>query len=160
MRLNIISEPLPLLDNYTGVGIGVVHALLPIYVISLVPICQAVNRNLLDASAGLGATRWQTFWHVIFPLTWTGVLASMLLMFANAIGAFTTPALLGGGRVLLLPILIRERVLLVLNWPVGATLAALLTLLTFLIVALIAAATSGKWRKERGIAFPKGARAT
>jgi ABC-type spermidine/putrescine transport system permease subunit I len=144
----IISEPLWLLENYSGVIIGVMHALLPIYVVVLIPVCQSVSRNLLDASAGLGASRWQTFWGVIFPLTRTGILASMLLLFANSIGLFTTPAILGGGRVLLLPILIRERIMLALNWPIGATLAALLTLMTLVIVAGIAIATSKKRKRS------------
>jgi ABC-type spermidine/putrescine transport system permease subunit I len=146
LDLGLISQPLWLLENYSGVIIGVMHALLPIYVVTLIPVCQSVNRNLLEASAGLGASRWQTFWSVIFPITRTGIFASMLLLFANSIGLFTTPAILGGGRVLLLPILIRERIMLALNWPIGATLAALLTVMKLAIVAAIAVATSKKRR--------------
>lgn len=138
MHLNLVSSPVQLLDNYTGVLIGVVHALLPIYVMSLVPVTQAVPPNLLRASAGLGGTRWRTFWHVIFPIIRSGVIVSALLIFASSIGAFTTPAMLGGGRTLLLPILIRERVLLQLNWPVGAALAALLTILVICISMIVA----------------------
>lgn len=137
LRLHLIAAPLPLLDNYVGVLIGLIHALLPIYVIILVPVMQAVPRNLILASAGLGASRWHTFSQVIFPLIRSGLIAAMMLIFANSIGAFTTPALLGGGRVLLVPILIRERVLLVLNWPVGAALATLLTVLVLSIMALV-----------------------
>jgi putative spermidine/putrescine transport system permease protein len=138
LRLHLVSEPVQLLDNYTGVLIGVVHALLPIYVMSLIPVTQSVPRNLLMASAGLSASRWRTFWFVVFPIIRGGVLASALLIFANSIGAFTTPAMLGGGRTLLLPILIRERVLLQLNWPIGAALAATLTALIIGIYVLVA----------------------
>ena len=138
LSLHLATEPLPLIDNYTGVLIGLIHALLPIYVIVLLPVVQTVPRNLILASEGLGASRWQTFRHVVFPLIRGGVIAALVLSFANSIGAFTTPALLGGGRVVLLPILIRERVLLVLNWAVGATLATLMLVLVIGIVSLVA----------------------
>jgi putative spermidine/putrescine transport system permease protein len=138
MQLGIITTPLPLMDNYVGALIGLIHALLPIYVVSLIPICQAVPRNLLRASTGLGASAWKTYWNIVFPLTRNGVIASMLLIFANSIGAFTTPVLLGGGRVLLLPILIREKVLMQLNWPIGAALATMLAALVLAISALVA----------------------
>ena len=81
------------------------------------------------ASEGLSASRWRTFWFVVFPMIRIGVLGGALLIFANSIGAFTTPAILGGGRTLLLPILIQEKVLLQLDWPIGAALAAALTAL-------------------------------
>jgi putative spermidine/putrescine transport system permease protein len=138
LHFNLVSSPVQLLDNYTGVLIGVIHALLPIYVISLIPVAQAVPTNLLRASAGLGASRWRTFWHVIFPIIRSGVIGSALLIFASSIGAFTTPAMLGGGRTLLLPILIRERILLQLNWPIGAALAALLAALVIGISIIVA----------------------
>lgn len=148
MDLGLIVEPLALLDNYTGVTIGLIHTMLPIYIIGLIPVCQTVSQNLLYASAGLGATRWRTFWRVIFPMIRTGIFANMLLIFAVSIGIFTTPALLGGGRVLLLPLLIRESVLVKLNWPLGATLAAILTVMTLLLVTGVAISTSGRWRKR------------
>jgi ABC-type spermidine/putrescine transport system permease subunit I len=150
------QEPLALLDNYTGVTIGLVHTMLPIYIIGLVPVCQTVTPNLLHASAGLGATRWRTFWSVVFPLIRVGVFANMLLIFATTIGAFTTPALLGGGRVLLLPLLIREGVLLKLNWPLSAALAAILTVITLLLVTVIAVFASGRWRGHRRTAMSAG----
>lgn len=139
LDIGIISEPLVLLDSYRGVIIGTIHALLPIHVVALIPVCHMVQRTLLHASAGLGASRWQTFWRVIFPLTRNGIIASTLLVFANSIGAFTTPALLGGGRVLLVPILIRERILLALDWPAGATLATLLFIMVLLTIVAITA---------------------
>ena len=127
--LRLVSGPVQFLDNYSGVLIGVIHAMLPLYVISLIPVTQAVPRRLLRASAGLGASHWRTFWFVIFPMIRNGMVASMLLIFAGSIGAFTTPAMLGGGRTLLVPILIRQRVLLQLDWPIGAALASVLAIL-------------------------------
>ena len=144
LDIGLIAEPLALLDNYVAVVVGLIHALLPIYVVTLIPICQAVPQNLIRASAGLGASAWKTFWQVIFPLTRHGVIASMLLIFANSIGAFTTPVLLGGGRTLLLPILIREKVLMQLNWAIGATLATMLAAVVLGISVLVAWQTAGR----------------
>ena len=147
IKLGLIDSPIQLLDNYTGVAIGVIHALLPIYVISLVPVTQAIPTNLLRAASGLGASTWRTFWRVIFPIVRNGVIGSALLIFAGSIGAFTTPAMLGGGRSLLLPILIRERVLLQLDWPTGAALATLLAVLV-IAISLIVGLFGTKTRKQ------------
>lgn len=136
LRLRFVSSPVRLLDSYLGVIIGLTHAQLPLFVVALVPVCQTISPNLIHASMGLGASRSRTFWKIIMPITAPGVLATTMLIFASTIGAFTTPALLGGGRVLMLPILIRERMITAFNWAEGATLATLLTLLVILIVGI------------------------
>jgi ABC-type spermidine/putrescine transport system permease subunit I len=125
--------------------IGTVHAALPLAVIGLLPVCEAIPRNLLEAARGLGASTWAIFWRIILPLTERGVVAVALLVFAVSAGAFTTPALLGGGRVSLLSILVRQELLQVLDYGRGTTYAVILLLLVSA-VAVITSLVSARRR--------------
>lgn len=134
MSLGIINDPLPLSNNLTAVTIGLIHAQLPLLILGLMPVCEGIPANLLQASYGLGASRWQTFWNVIVPMTWKGSVGVAMLIFAATTGVFTTVALLGGGRVATIPILIRQQGLLLLNYPRAATLAVVLVVIVITIV--------------------------
>lgn len=137
MDVQIISEPLKLSDNFTGVVIGLVHAVLPFMILGLIPVIESLPRNVSDASCGLGASRWRTFWQVTFPLTRGGVISVSLLSFAIAASVFTTPLLLGGGRVAVLSLLIRQQTLQTLNFPLGAALAVVLVFIVFVVATLM-----------------------
>lgn len=122
----IVSAPVPLLNNLTGVLIGMVHVLLPYMVFPIYSIMRRVDPGLLLAAEGLGASGWQTFRRVYFPLTLPGVLAGVSLVFILSIGFFITPALLGGGRVIMIAVLIEQQVRQFLEWEFAAALSAVL----------------------------------
>jgi ABC-type spermidine/putrescine transport system permease subunit I len=126
----IISDPLPLLHNFTGVLIGMVHVL---------PIYGAVRRldpAIVAAAQGLGASNWRIFWRIYVPLTLNGIFAGSVLVFVLSLGFFITPALLGGGRVIMIAVLIEQQVRETLNWPFAAALSAVLLAFTFAVYAL------------------------
>jgi len=135
--------------GFAAAAIGTVHASLPLAVIGLLPVCEALPRNLLEAARGLGASSWTIFWHVILPLTERGVVAVALLLFAVTAGAFTTPALLGGGRISLLSVLIRQELLQVLDYGRGTTYAVILLALVS-VVAVITSLVSSRRRAGHG----------
>ncbi len=122
----VISEPLPLLYNMTGVLIGMVHVLLPFMVFPLYSIMRRVDRGLLLAAEGLGASQWKIFQRIYLPLTLPGVLAGTTLVFILSIGFFITPALLGGGRVTMVAVLIEQQVREFLDWGFAAALSVVL----------------------------------
>ena len=122
----IVSEPLALLHNETGVVIGMVHVLLPYMVFPIYAVLLRVDRDLVAAAAGLGASPWRIFTRIYFPLTLPGAFAGAVLVFVIAIGFFITPALLGGGRVMTIGLLIEQQVRQFLDWPFAAALSALL----------------------------------
>lgn len=124
--LGLVDEPLRLLFNEIGVVIGMVHVLLPYMVFPIMSVMRRVDGQLLAAASGLGASPVQAFRRVYFPLTLPGVLAGTTLVFVVALGFFITPALLGGGRVIMIGVLIEEQVRKYLDWGFAAALSVVL----------------------------------
>ncbi len=131
IALGIIDAPLPLLHNVAGVVIGMVHVLLPYMVFPLYAVMRRMDPALLSAAEGLGAPGWQVMRRIYLPLTLPGVLSGATLVFVISLGFFITPALLGGGRVLMIGVLIERQVRQYLDWGLAAALA-----LVVLVVAL------------------------
>jgi putative spermidine/putrescine transport system permease protein len=126
INLGIISAPLNLIGNYTGVVIGLVHALLPFMILTLMTVIQRIDVDLEEAAANLGAGPLQSFFRVLLPLSLPGVIGGSLLVFALAISAYTTPVIMGGGRVLVMATYIAQQFRTVLDYGMGATAAAVL----------------------------------
>jgi putative spermidine/putrescine transport system permease protein len=80
----------------------------------------------MDASRSLGAGPLLTFVRIYLPLTKPGVIASSLLVFIISLGFYVTPALLGGGRVLMVAEYVSVQILVTVQWGVAAMLATLL----------------------------------
>jgi len=137
LELGVISDPLPLLNNTAGVLIGMVHVLLPYMVFPIYAVMRRVDPGLIAAAEGLGAPGWQIFRRVYFPLTLPGVLAGVTLVYILSIGFFITPALLGGGRVIMIAVLIEVQVRQFLNWGFAGALSAVLLAATLLVYLLL-----------------------
>lgn len=135
MALGVIDAPLPLLHNTTGVVIGMVHVLLPYMVFPLYAVMRRVDPALLSAAEGLGAPGWQVMRRIYLPLTMPGVLSGATLVFVISLGFFITPALLGGGRVLMIGVLIERQVRQYLDWGLAAALAIIVLAIALAIYA-------------------------
>lgn len=122
----LIDEPLKLLNNELGVLVGMVHVLLPYMVFPIYSVMRRIDNNLTRAAEGLGASGWQIFRRVYFPLSLPGVLAGTTLVFVLSIGFFITPAILGGGRVMMIAVLIEEQIRELSDWGFAAALSAVL----------------------------------
>lgn len=129
---------LRLVHNETGVVIGVVHFLLPFFVLTLLAALRGIPVALEDAARNLGASRWRAFVHVVLPLSIPGLVAAASLSFAGALSAFLFPELLGGGRVRMAANLIYERLVTDYNLPRVAAMAALFLVLALAALALLA----------------------
>jgi len=129
----IVSSPLPLLNNLTGVLIGMVHVLLPYMIFPLYAVMRRVDPGLLSAAEGLGAPGWQIFRRIYLPLTLPGVLAGVTLTYILSIGFFITPALLGGGKVIMIAVLIESQVRQFLAWDFAAALSVVLLAMTLVV---------------------------
>ena len=98
LALGIVDAPVRLIFNFTGVMIGMVHALMPLCILTMLSVMENIDRNLVSAASTLGARGGQAFWRVYFPLSVPGIAAGGMLVFITALGFFITPALLGGAR--------------------------------------------------------------
>jgi putative spermidine/putrescine transport system permease protein len=131
-QLGITDEPVQLVFNLTGVLIALSHVFLPFVVFPIFTAMTRLDPSLREAASDLGAGWWMTFRRVTLPLTMPGVVAGAQICFVLSLGAFVTPALLGGGRVLVLPLTVYAATAEV-NWPVAAVGG-----LVLLIAALVA----------------------
>ena len=124
--LGIISAPIPFMRNELGVLIGMVHYMVPYAVLPIFAAMQSIDGRVVQASRSLGATGAQTFWRVYLPLTKPGVVAASLVVFIINLGFYVIPAVLGGGKVLMVAEYISVQVLITLQWGTAAMLAAIL----------------------------------
>ncbi|TPG42329.1 ABC transporter permease [Roseomonas nepalensis] len=138
-----IDAPLPLLHNLGGVLIGMVQVLLPYMVLPIYAALLRVDPDLSRAAEGLGAPAWRSFLRITLPLSLSGVSAGCALVFVLSLGFFITPALLGGGRVIMISMLIEQQVREFLDWPFAAALSTVLLAATLVIYALIGRLTRG-----------------
>lgn len=132
--LGLIAEPLELVYNLTGVVISLTHVFLPFVVFPILGSMLRLDPSLREAAHDLGAGWWTTFRRVTLPLTLPGVVAGAQIAFTLALGAFVTPAILGGGRVLVLPLQV-YRATSDINWPIAAVGGLALVILAFIAVA-------------------------
>ncbi|MGE3149490.1 MAG: ABC transporter permease, partial [Pseudorhodoplanes sp.] len=130
-----------LLYNDVGVAIGFVQYTLPLMVLVLFGVFQNVPVNLEEAALIHGASDWRMFRRVLLPEVAPGLLVAFLISFNMNMGAFTSAALLGGGKVLTVPVLIQRMITLDLDYPNAAALSVLLTL-TVLVVNILAGAAT------------------
>lgn len=128
--LGLIDQPLHLANDAIGVGVGLVHALLPYMILTLMGVIRSIAPEIEEASISLGAGRIETFFRVVLPLSRPGVITGSLLVFALAVGAYTTPAIMGGNRVLVMPIYIAQQIQTLMNYPRGATAGIVLLVVT------------------------------
>jgi putative spermidine/putrescine transport system permease protein len=121
------DQPIDLLYGRGAVLMGMVHTLLPLAVMTMLPVMTQIDRQYLRAAQTLGAPRAQAFWRVFFQLSMPGVAAAGLLVFIASLGFFITPALLGGPKDSMIAPLIISQIQTMLNWGFAGALAAMLT---------------------------------
>jgi spermidine/putrescine transport system permease protein len=126
MTLGIIDQPMQLLYSNLAVFIGLTYDLLPFMILPLYANIEKLDDTLLEAARDLGASRLRIFFKIILPLTMSGIMAGLLLVFLPAMTMFYVPDLLGGSKSMLLGNLIENQFLLVTNWPVGSAISIML----------------------------------
>jgi spermidine/putrescine transport system permease protein len=119
----ITEEPVRMLGTYGAVLVGLVYAFLPSAVFPIYAALQPINRSLLEAARDLGASPFQAFWRVTFPLSLPGVIAASLFVFVPSMGVFAIPVLLGGGKSIIIGNLIVQLFLEFRNMPLGAAVS-------------------------------------
>jgi putative spermidine/putrescine transport system permease protein len=136
--LMVVERPIRLIHNFFGALIGMVHFTLPLMILTLASVIQSIPKNLELAAHSLGCSPLRTFFRIVFPLSLPGFVSACFTNFSLCMGLFATPALLGGGKVLTMSILVYQQVVTVSNQPLGAALAFVL-LLTVLFINILAA---------------------
>lgn len=148
MNLGLIKEPLPIFGNDFAIILGLVYAWLPDMVLPLYAALERLDKSLIEAAGDLYAPKYKVFLRIIWPLAIPGVVAGSMLVFIPALGAFVTPALLGGGKTLMIGNIINNQFLSARDWPFGSALSALMMLLMLIATLIYFRSTS---RGERSL---------
>ncbi len=138
MGLGLVDRPVRFLGTEMGILIGMVYVLLPFVVLAVGNALARVDTTLEQASADLGARPAATFFNVTLPLTMPGVMSGAIMVFTLAVSAYVTPALLSGGRISVLSMLIFQQYSSVFDFHYGGALSVVLLVFTLVMVALAA----------------------
>jgi len=138
VSIGLWDAPLKLVHNLTGTLIGMAHIMLPFLVLPLYSSMRKIQRDLMHAAANLGATPAQAFWQVYFPLSLSGMVAGSLIVFVLCLGFYVTPAVLGGGRVVMVSTQITAILENQYDWGAASALGVVLLVAT---LAILFAAT-------------------
>ena len=147
-------EPLPLLFSSFAVLVCLVYVHLPFMVLPLYANLEKHDQALLDAAQDLGASAWQRFWRITFPLSLPGVYAGAALVFIPALGIFAIPDILGGPEDSLIGNVIKQQFLETRDWPFGSVLSIVLTVAALLLAGLAA------WVARGSLGTPTSAKAS
>lgn len=134
--LGLISQPLPLAHNFAGVIIGMTHIMLPFLVLPLYASMKTIDADYVRAAMNLGAPPTATFWQVFFPLSLPGLAAGVVIVFILCLGFFVTPALMGGGKVIMWAMRMEQTTSLYSNWGAGSALGVVLLAVTLGLLGL------------------------
>lgn len=130
------EQTLALLPSLGGVLAGMVHALVPLAVMSMLPIMQGINGQLSSAAQTLGAGRGSAFFTVFLPLSLPGAAAAGLLVFVTSLGFFIVPALLGTPKETMIAQVVISVILELFNMPFAGALSVMLLLATIVVFAV------------------------
>ena len=133
--VGIIDQPIQMLDTDFAIALGMVYVYLPLMVLPIYASMEKLDFRMVEAGYDLYATRLAVLRRIIIPLVKPGVIAGSILVFIPAIGAYVTPALLGGGKKMMVSNLISLQFGQGRNWPLGAALS--ITLMAIVMAALL-----------------------
>lgn len=125
-RVGVVSEPLALAHNEFGATLATVHILLPFMVLPIYASIQKIPHDLMQAAASLGGGPAYAFRRVFLPLSMPGVISGMTLVFILTLGFYITPELLGGGRVVMVSMVVSRNVELYQQWGAASAVGVVL----------------------------------
>lgn len=139
LSLSLIDQPLRMVRNEFGVIVGMVHYMVPYAVLPLYANLRNIDPRLIAAARGLGASRLRVFAHIVLPLSRPGLAIATILVFVFSLGFYITPAILGGGRVVMISEYIVFNVQETVRWGMASALAVILlagAAISFVVLAM------------------------
>src|SRR5450830_1320986 len=136
LSLGIVQRPVQWLYRENGVLLGLIQTAFPLAALPMASALRAISGSYEEAAATMGASRWQILRHVLLPLAMPGMLSGALLLFAYNASLFSVPLLLGGRRVSMLAVLVRDQITPLLNSQAASAISIVLMLATLAVMAL------------------------
>lgn len=133
--LSAVGLPkLSLLNTPSAVVFGMVYDFLPFMILPIYNSMSRIGTDVIDAARDLGANRMHVFFKIILPLTTSGILSGIIMVFVPALTSFVISNLLGGGKVLLIGNVIEQEFMQNMNWHMGSGLS--IVLMIFVIASM------------------------
>ena len=142
----VIDAPIQLTYTPTALLIGMVYVYLPLMVLPLYAAIDRFDMRLLEAGYDLYASRWQVLRRIILPIVKPGIIAGSILVLVPCLGAYVTPRILGGGKMMMLGNFIELQFGQGRNWPLGAALSILLLVVVTVALLFYVRALNGEKR--------------
>ena len=137
IAVGLIDQPLSLVRNEFGVLIGMVHYMVPYAVFPLFANMRGIDTRLVPAARSLGAGPLRAFVTIFLPLSLPGIVAAGVLTFILSLGFLVTPAILGGGKVVMISEYVRLQIFQTIRWGVGTMMASVLLLTVLVLLAAL-----------------------
>lgn len=135
--LRLLGLPdMTLINTPAAIVIGMVYNFLPYMVLPLYVALSRIDHSVIEAAWDLGANRWQTFRHVMLPLSMPGIVSGCTMVFIPALTTFVISALLGGNKILLVGNIIEQEFTAAYDWQLGSALSMILMVFIILNVLL------------------------
>lgn len=136
VQIGLWENPIKLVHNMTGTLIGMAHIMLPFLILPLYGAMRRIEPEMMHAASNLGAKPFQVFWKIFFPMSLPGMIAGSLIVFVLCLGFYVTPAVLGGGRVVMVATQITAILENQFNWGAASALGVVLLFATIIVLYL------------------------
>lgn len=128
--------PIKMMYTDFAVILGMVYNFLPFMILQIYNVLSRMDESLIEASYDLGADKYKTFRKVIFPLSLSGVISGITLVFLPAVSTFVIPQLLGGGGYALIGNLIEKQFVQIGNWNFGSAISLIMAVIIMFSISL------------------------
>lgn len=136
VALHFFDKPHDFLYHQSTVMLGIIYTMLPFMILPVYNSVEKIDKDLIAASYDLGANKVQTFFNVIIPQTASGIITGCIMVFMPSIGMYYVADLLGGANSILLGNLIKNQFFEARNWPFGAAIAVIMSIISLLLIRL------------------------
>lgn len=109
---------------------------IPFMIMPIFNALEDLDDNLVAAASDLGASKWQAFSQVVWPLSLNGVRAGIQAVFIPSLSLFMLTRLIGGNKVITLGTAVEEHFLITQNWGMGSTIAIVLVVAMLIVMGL------------------------
>ena len=130
LNFGFVDKPIKFLYTNGAIFIGLLQLFMPFMILSLTSALENISEDYTMAARSLGASGFQAFTRIKFPLTIEGLITGGILVFTGSITAYVTPAILGGSKIFMLSTLLYQKASVTHDWHMATTIAMIMFLTT------------------------------
>ncbi|HEY9538483.1 MAG TPA: ABC transporter permease [Kiloniellaceae bacterium] len=136
VAVGLLDQPVALVPNFAAVLTGMVYQALPYTILVLYPALARLDNSFVEAALTLGASPLRGFFTVVIPMLRNTIVATLIMVFVFALGAYLLPQILGRPQHWTLSVLITDQAVYQSNMPFAAAMAVFLVLISLALVGL------------------------